>query len=117
MTITTEDPPVAELQLHAGESLTRPGWCAMCGEAPCGMAGGTPQFTSEQLCYQVVRPTPLSEWARRTANRLLGDLGLSMWSADWTPGTSDMLRALADELTGWADHADRAARRREEDGR
>jgi hypothetical protein len=118
MTITTEEPPVAELVLRAGESPTGPGYCAMCGWAPCEMAGAESGFTAEQLCYRYARPQTLREWAMRTVHLLLNDLDLPDSSADWRPGTSEMLRALAAELTGWADHSDRlAARLREEEGR
>jgi hypothetical protein len=114
MTITTEDPPVAELVLRAGESVTRPDYCAMCGYTPCEMAGAESEFTAEELCYSCALPQELSRWARRTVNLLvLHGLDLPNSAADWMPGTSDMLRAIAAELIGWADHGDRAARRRE----
>lgn len=100
----TDEIGTPELALRAGESATGPGWCAMCGWAPCEMAGADSPFTPERLCYQAAHPQPLSRWAMRTANLLLNDLGLPGSAADW-PGTGDMLRAVAAELTWWADRA------------
>lgn len=116
MTITTEEPPAAELTLREGESGTGPGWCAMCGRTPCELAGAAAgsRFRAEQLCYRFrPQPQPLPLWARDAAHHVLYDLDLRGRSEQWPPGTGDVLRALAEELTYWADRADQAVLRRE----
>jgi hypothetical protein len=107
------EPAVSEMVLRAGESLTRPGYCAMCGETPCEMAGAESVFTAQELCYLTAWPQDLLEWAKRTVHLLLNDLDLPDSTGEWMPGTSDMLRAVAAELTQWADRGERAARHRE----
>lgn len=112
MTITTEDPPVAELALREGESGTGPGWCAMCGRTPCEMTTVRPR--ADEICYYPdARPETVERVAKRVAHHALDDLGLPMSSVEWLPGTSDVLRAVAAELTEWAARGDRAAQRGE----
>jgi hypothetical protein len=111
MTITTEEPPVAELVLRAGEEPTAQGYCANCGRAPCDWApSASASLTAEQLCYRFrSHPQPLPQWAKDTSYRVLRNLELSGASEGWPSGTGDMLRALAEELMYWADRADREA--------
>jgi hypothetical protein len=116
MTITTEEPPVAELQLRDGDYRVQPEHCYGCGHTPCMWRPYG--YGDVSSCLYGARPETLQRAAELIAARVLNrDFGLPDRTADWMPGTGDMLRALAGDLLEWAERADRAARRRVEGGR
>lgn len=84
-------------------TITGLDYCYRCDRTPClDVAYG------HDMCSAQVQPESAERAARIAVYGLLRDLGLHATAREWLPGTGGFLRAVAAELTTWADMTDRA---------